>query len=80
VTKYLTPEQVANHFSVAAEKVREWCKGGEIVAIDVSRQPSKKPHYRISERAIQDFELQRSLGPVAKPKRRRRKLAIEQIV
>lgn len=79
MTKLLTIDEVAEHLNVGADKVREWCKSGELAAIDVSRQPSKKPHYRIAMRAVRLF-VERRTTVVLKKHKRRRKLAIEQIV
>lgn len=59
----LTPQQLADRLSVDVDKVRGWCRSGELPAIDVSDKGSRRPQYRIDERDIEAFVKRRNAAP-----------------
>jgi transposase len=65
--------QVKERFQVGEHTVLAWIRRGELHAVNVSRTPGGKPHWRITSEAIQAFELLRSAQPVESPTRRRLK-------
>jgi excisionase family DNA binding protein len=65
--------QIAERFAVGQHTVLGWIKSGELTAVNVSRRPGCKPHWRITSEALQAFELLRSAQPVESQPRRRRK-------
>lgn len=74
----LTVEQVAERYAVSKAAVWDWIHSGELKALNVGRKPGlKKPRWRITMGAIENFELMRSARPPAPPVRRRRKQSTE---
>lgn len=68
-TKLLTPQEIAERLQVTSEQVRSLIRSGRLVAINVGTG-SKRPCYRITHRAFDDF-LERKSGS-AQPTNRRR--------
>ena len=51
MTRYLTVDEVAEHFRVSASAVKRWIKAGRLPnTIDIGTD--KKPNYRIPEAAL----------------------------
>lgn len=71
-----TIRNICDHFEVHENTVLGWIASGELRAINVGREPGKKkPRWRISEEALQEFELLRSTEPKRTTKPARRKKA-----
>jgi excisionase family DNA binding protein len=76
---WLTPPQAAELLAVDPSKVIGWIKSGALAAIDVSN--GRRPRYRISQEAIEDFLRRRSTKPAPKPiQRQKRQQAIKEFV
>jgi CubicO group peptidase (beta-lactamase class C family) len=78
VTSMLTAAQVGERLGVDPEAVRSWCASKQLVAINVARNPrGKRPRWRVSEAALDEFLARRTSGksPEAAPQRRRAKAA-----
>jgi excisionase family DNA binding protein len=65
----LTPQEIAERLQVTPEQVRSLIRSGRLVAINVGTGP-KRPCYRITHRAFNDF-LERKSGS-AQPTHRKR--------
>ena len=61
-------------FNVTQTTILCWISSGELKAINVGRKPGlKKPRWRITEQALEDFELSRqTISPQSKRKRSRK--------
>lgn len=66
------PPAIAKQLQIDAEKVRELIRLGLLVAVDVASPGSRRPRFRISEEALNDFLLQRQVRLPVKPVRRKR--------
>lgn len=65
---------IQERYHVSATTVRYWITTGQLQAITVNRDLGKKKvRYRITELALQNFELVRTQAPPAPRARRRRK-------
>ena len=68
--------QIAERFGVSDRTVLLWIRNSELRATNCSRSlASKKPRYRISETALQDFETLRQAPSAPSRKHRKRKPA-----
>lgn len=66
-----TVNQIAERYGVDPQTVTHWIRTGQLKAITVGREPGKiKPRYRVTVRAIKDFEESRIIQP-PKPRKRR---------
>ena len=72
-----TVREVAERYGVSAPTVLAWIARHEMKAIDVSRKQGGRPTWRITERALADFEEKRTPGPPPLRTRRRKQLAAE---
>lgn len=64
----LTPDDVARHLKVTTEQVRSLIRKGELAAINVG-VGSKRPLYRITQQAVQEFCSKRYQGgPAVHPR------------
>ena len=71
-----TVKQVCEHFGVGENTVLGWIRDGELRAINVGRSPNgKKPRHRVTQQALEAFELCRTTSPPPTQTRRRRKPA-----
>jgi hypothetical protein len=67
-----TVAQVAGIFTTTPTNVLAWIKNGSLVAINIARRDgSKRPRWRISEEAVQEFAARRQAVP--QPRKRQRK-------
>ncbi|MBN2291804.1 MAG: helix-turn-helix domain-containing protein [Pirellulales bacterium] len=74
MTRTFSPKELAERYEVATDKVIAWIRSGELSAFDVGSKPgSQRPRYRISENAIESFEIARSIQPPTPRTRRRRR-------
>ena len=70
--RYRTPPEIASRFGVKPETVLSWIRNGELAAINLARQGSLRPRYRISPEALATFEQVRSVVPRTAPARKPR--------
>ena len=55
-----TVRDVCDRFGVHEQSVLQWIRSGELVAVNVGREPGKqKPRWRITAEALADFEDKR---------------------
>lgn len=71
----LTVRDICNHFGCHEQTVLAWIHSGELKAVNVGVAPGKKkPRWRITQAALEEFEKKRAAVPPAPtPTRRRRK-------
>jgi excisionase family DNA binding protein len=74
----LTVNDVCERYDVAEHTVLAWIRSGELRAVNVGRKPgAKKPRWRITQEALDAFELLRTPTPILpRTKRRKRSLGI----
>lgn len=72
-------KDICERFAVGEHTVLGWIRRGELRAINVSRRMGGRPHWRITEEALEAFELLRtpSPPPPRTPRRRRQAQVIE---
>ena len=58
--QHLTVKECASRFSVRVETILRLINTGELEAIDISLEFSARPSWRITEKAIREFEKLRS--------------------
>ena len=69
-----SPAEVAQRFGCKVDKVLAWIASRELVAVNAATSRSaKKPRWRISPQALEDFERERTTLPKVKTVTRRRK-------
>ena len=73
----LTVDQVCELFQVGRAKVFRWIESGELTAVDLSSDESRRRQPRISQAAIQEFCERRS---IAKPATHQTLPPVESIV
>jgi excisionase family DNA binding protein len=70
-----TVAELAERLRVNEHAILSWIRSGELRAMNVGRSPGgKKPRWRISTEALEDFEIRRTPTPTppkAKARRRR---------
>lgn len=64
-TGYVTPRQLARHWGIHIDKVLAFIRSGTLAAFNVASPQSSRPRYRISDEAVQAFELERAAYPSA---------------
>jgi excisionase family DNA binding protein len=70
--KTLSVRDLCERYGVSEHTVLAWINSGEMQAINVSRRGgAKKPRWRISEGAIEAFEVARTAAPTQPRKRRK---------
>lgn len=68
-----TVRDLQERYGVREHTILHWIKTGQLVALNVGVDPGKKkPRWRISQAALDAFELQRTTSPPPTPIRRRR--------
>ncbi len=72
--RWLTPPQFAETVAVSPETVIGWIRSGELQAVNVG-SGSKRPRYRISPEAIEQWQRKRLVVPPPKPTRRQKPAA-----
>lgn len=66
----LTPNQLAARYGVGVHKVLGWIRRGELRALNVASELSKRPQWRISADALAEFENRRASQATPRAKRR----------
>jgi excisionase family DNA binding protein len=57
----LSVKEVKDRYGVSENTVLSWIKSGQLQAINVGRTPAgKRPRWRITQQALEEFELARS--------------------
>jgi excisionase family DNA binding protein len=72
VQRWLTPPQLAAMLGVEPPKVIGWINRGELRAVNVADKKGKRPRWRISPEAFEDFIKPRTSAAPVKPTRRKR--------
>ena len=74
----LTVNAVAGRYGVSESTVLTWIASGELRAFNASKSAkSKKPHWRITEDALTEFESRRSTAPAPTRRASRKEPAVE---
>ena len=78
----VTPSQYARRLGVGTHKILRWIRTGELAAINVAADVTKRPRWSIPPEAIAEFENMRSPNGTNRrtspaPRRRDRKDIIE---
>lgn len=60
MSTFLTPPQLAERYGIGLRKVLSWIASGELAAIDLSANRTKRPRWRISTEALERFETART--------------------
>ncbi|NLY00955.1 MAG: helix-turn-helix domain-containing protein [Rhodopirellula sp.] len=67
---YLTPPEVARLLRMRQATVVSWIRSGRLPAIDISE--GRRPRYRISTQALDEYLAGRAVTPPTRPARRER--------
>lgn len=67
----LTPAQCAARLAIDVDRVRTLIRNGELAAIDVGQGTRRRPRYRVSESALDNFIQQRTVRPPSTAENRR---------
>jgi excisionase family DNA binding protein len=71
-----TVQDIQERYGVTDHTVLGWIRSGELRAINVGRRPgARKPRWRITQEALEDFEARRAPTPPAPRARRKRQPA-----
>jgi hypothetical protein len=74
---WLTPPQIARRLRCRSSKVIVWIRKGALRAVNVAEDPNgKRPRWRISPQALEDFLTARANRAPAAPRRRKRQLQV----
>lgn len=65
----LSVRDAAETLGVSPTRIREWIAGGELAAIDVSRESASRRSYRILPPDLDDFVDRRRVTPTPDPRR-----------
>ncbi|MSQ94327.1 MAG: DNA-binding protein [Gemmataceae bacterium] len=75
----LSVRDLCDRYGVGEHTVLSWIRSGELRAVNVGRRPgAKKPRWRITQEALDAFELSRTPTP-PQPRALRRKRPVEVI-
>jgi excisionase family DNA binding protein len=75
-----TVKDLTERYGVSEHTVLGWISRGELRAINVGRRPgAKRPRWRITDEALQAFEMARTPTPPP-PRMRRRKRPAEDVI
>jgi hypothetical protein len=65
---------LSKRYCVSEHTILNWIRAGELQAVNVGRLPgAKKPRWRITQEALDQFEAQRTPTPAPLPPRRRKR-------
>ena len=71
--RYFTPPAIAQMLGVDPATVRALLASGELRGFNVARRSCRRPRWRISPDALQEFEKLRAAVQKSEPKRAKRK-------
>ena len=77
--KYLTKTEIADSLRVSTQTVNSWISSGNLKAVDVRRDGSTRPMYRINQKDLEDFLSGRDAKPTKK-KAKRHAPAIKELI
>jgi excisionase family DNA binding protein len=70
-----TVQEICERYRVTQQTVLSWINSGQLRAINVGRRMStKKPRWRVTQQALDSFEMLRASTPPPLAMRRRRRL------
>lgn len=75
----ITPNTYARRLGVGIHKILRWIARGELRALNVASEASRKPQWAILPDAIADFERRREAQPPPQLQRKRRRNPPEMI-
>jgi hypothetical protein len=70
---YYTPPRLARLWAMDPATVRSLLESGQLRGFNVARRNSRRPRWRISPEAMQEFEQSRAAIPKVETKRRPRR-------
>jgi excisionase family DNA binding protein len=74
-----TVQDLQRRYGVTVHTVLGWIRSGELRAVNVGRKPgARKPRWRITQQALDQFEEVRTPAPPV-PRKRRRKRPVDVI-
>lgn len=74
-------KDISKRWSCKTEKVSYFIESGQLIAINVASNPKgRKPRWRITQEALDNFERMRSTVPAPKPIPRQRRRANETMI
>jgi transposase len=73
----LTVRDLARRYRVGEDKIRQWIRKGELVAINTAMHLSGRPRYIVTAEALAAFEKWRTTAPPLKARRRKRPEGID---
>ena len=77
-----TVKEVAEIYRVSENTVLTWIARGDLEPVDISRGQNLRPKWRITEKALEKFEMLRTPtndADTPTPKRRRRRPAVPEV-
>ncbi|MSR55052.1 MAG: DNA-binding protein [Gemmataceae bacterium] len=75
-----TVQDIQKRYGVTVHTVLGWIRSGELKSLNVGRRMgAKKPRWRITQEALDSFELLRTASP-SMPQTRRRKRAENSVI
>lgn len=77
-TQYLTPPEIGKLLGCNSERIRGWIRSGELSAINLGNS-KRRPRWRITQAAFDDFLNRRSNVATAKPSTGRRRMHLEAV-
>ena len=69
--EFLTPPELAKHIRTDPATIREWCRKNILHAVDTRADGAKRPRWKITQAAWENFARMRAGVAPLKPKRRR---------
>jgi transposase len=68
-----TTRDLAKRFRVAADRVRNWIKSGQLKALNTTDTASGRPRYVVTAESVAEFERRRAVTPPPKSARRKKR-------
>jgi len=78
--KFLTKTEIADTLRVSTQTVNNWIASGILKAVDVRREGSRRPMYRVKESDLESFLSNRISNPSSKKKSRPRAAASSTLI
>jgi Helix-turn-helix domain len=66
-------KDLCRRWKVGQDKVYGFIRRGELVGVNVAANLSRRPQWRFTLKAVEDFERRRTSAPPPEPTRRRRR-------
>jgi hypothetical protein len=71
-----TIADLCRRWRAGGDKIRGFLRRGELVAVNIAANLSRRPQWRITAESVERFEQRRSSAPALKPARRKKKAPI----